>query len=161
MVSFSQVSPNGFVVDASLIVGVIQGLPEARRFAPLLKSAFTSSVTLGETFYIIHRRAPKTTHVVIESAMVGLGVTVEPVSIEIVRHFNALKDIDGLRVTQQLSQGVLPVNLKKLSLGDMICLGQAMTLNLPVLTGDKHWLTLSEHGLGIDLWDFRDPQLVI
>jgi hypothetical protein len=64
-------------------------------------------------------------------------------------------------VTQQLSQGVLPVNLKKLSLGDMICLGQAMTLNLPVLTGDKHLLTLSEHGLGIDLWDFRDPQLVI
>lgn len=161
MASISQVSSDGFVVDASFIVAVIERLPEAQRFVPLLKSAFISSVTLGETFYIIHRRAPKITHMLIESAMVALGVSVQSVSVEMVRHFNLLKEIDGLRVKQQLSQGVLPANLKKLSLGDMVCLGQAMTLKVPVLTGDKHWSTLSEHGLEVDLWDFRDHKLFI
>jgi len=28
---------------------------------------------------------------------------------------------------------------------------------LPVLTGDRHWITLQPLGLGVDVYNFRDP----
>ena len=37
----------------------------------------------------------------------------------------------------------------------------ALERDLPVLTGDKHWLSLSVHGLEVSVFDFRDPSLTL
>ena len=144
-----------------MLVGLVQGLPEARRFTPVLMRATTNAVTLGETFYISIRRSPRATPALIESALLALGVAFEPVTINVARHFNELKRIDALRVAEQQKGGVANSDCKKLSLGDMVCLGQAISLGLPVLTGDKHWETLIPHGLNIPVMNFRDPSLLV
>ena len=161
MTSFSQICPGKFVIDASVLVGLVQGLPEARRFTPVLMRATTSAVTLGETFYISFRRSPRATPALVESALLALGVAIESVTISVARHFNELKRIDALRVVEQQDGGVPHTDCKKLSLGDMVCLGQAISLGLPVLTGDRHWETLIPHGLSIPVMNFRDPALVV
>jgi len=47
--------------------------------------------------------------------------------------------------------------VQTLSLGDLCCLGYAAVAGLPVLTGDRHWMTLQPLGLGVDVYNFRDP----
>ncbi len=51
--------------------------------------------------------------------------------------------------------------MKSLSPGDMCCLSHALERDLPVLTGDQHWLTLGAHGLTLRIFDFRDPALAL
>ncbi|MGC8511948.1 MAG: hypothetical protein ACP5P1_02770 [Acidimicrobiales bacterium] len=51
--------------------------------------------------------------------------------------------------------------MKSLSLGDMCCLAHALEHDLPVLTGDQHWLTLGAHGLTLRIFDLRDPALAL
>jgi PIN domain nuclease of toxin-antitoxin system len=43
----------------------------------------------------------------------------------------------------------------------MCCLAHALEHHLPVLTGDRHWLTLGTHGLALQIFDFRDPALAL
>ncbi|MHB1929779.1 MAG: PIN domain-containing protein, partial [Acidimicrobiales bacterium] len=73
--------------------------------------------------------------------------------------FADLKEIDALSRADQAARGVARV--KSLSLGDMCCLAHALQHNLPVLTGDQHWPTLSAHGLTLQVFDFRDPALTL
>lgn len=70
-------------------------------------------------------------------------------------HFAPLKRIDAASRAAQLAQGAAPV--KSLSLGGLCCLAHGLEHELPVITGDRHWLTLGAHGLTLPIFDFRDP----
>lgn len=72
----------------------------------------------------------------------------------VVRHFAALKRVDAASRRAQQAAGAPQV--KSLSLADMTCLAYALEAGLPVLTGDKHWTTLSSYGLTLAVYDFRD-----
>jgi PIN domain nuclease of toxin-antitoxin system len=65
-----------------------------------------------------------------------------------------LKRIDATSRATQEAISTPPAEIKTLSLADMCCL--AVERGLPVLTGDKHWLTLT---LPIRVFDFRDEDL--
>ncbi len=156
---FSEVCPNGVVLDANFIVSLIQVDPIVRRFARYLAGARVSTVILGETFYILKKNTITVTEPQVEKALSGLGVLVEPVSIEVPRKFNFLKSIDSLRIAEQRKQGLSGRDVKSLSLGDLVCLGYASEVGLPVLTNEMHWFTLGKHGLTTTLLNYRDPQI--
>lgn len=67
-------------------------------------------------------------------------------------HFPALRTIDAARPAQQEVHG----EKATLSLADLAVLAHALTTDLPVLTGDRHWATLAPHGLSVDVHLFRD-----
>ena len=87
------------------------------------------------------------------------GVKVPPFELKAAMHFAHLKQIDAFSRADQEARGVAPV--KSLALGDMCCLAHALEHDLPVLTGDRHWLTLASHGLTLQIFDFRDPTLTL
>ena len=159
MATFSRDYPDGFVVDASFLVALVSLNPDAKRFAHLLKTAVTNAVNVGEVFYTTYRNSGIAS-AQIERAFGALGLSIDPVTIEMVRHFSDLKDVDAKRVLQQQNAGLVGQQVKKLSLGDLTCLSQGLVLGLPVLTGDKHWATLVPHGLPVAVVDFRDLQIV-
>lgn len=76
-----------------------------------------------------------------------------------VMRFAALKAIDDLAAVAQEEAGAHTI--KTLSFADLCCLAYALERDLPVLTGDKHWLSLSVHGLAVSVFDFRDPSLTL
>lgn len=156
---FSKVCSNGVVLDASFVVSLIQVDPLARRFAPHLRQSVITAVNLGEVFYILKKNTKEVTTDQVEKALSSLGVLVEPVTIEVARNFNSLRTKDGLMAEEQRAAGLSGNDVKKLSLGDLICLGHAMHVGLPVLTGDKHWSSIVKYGANFKILDFRDEQI--
>lgn len=96
----------------------------------------------------------------VESILIGYGITIEPFTVELARHFNELKEIDRKGREEQVTLGIPSKEIKRLSFADMACLSQANELNLPVLTGDMHWFKLGKHGLTTDLISLFDQNIV-
>lgn len=153
--------PGGEVlVDASLLVAILDNEPAALPFVAVLSRAIATSVNFGETLYKVEQLSgvgPR----LIETALLGLGLRVEPVGIAVARHFNDLKSIDTASRKAQRAARVSAGKIKSLSLADIVCLAFAIEERLPVLTGDKHWCTLRPHGLAVEVFDYRDRATIL
>lgn len=151
----SQLPAGPLVADASFLISVAEADVLAMRFSAALARCSVSAVTFGEVFYKLEQKsgmASESTYAMFS----GLGVTCDPVTDEHARLFAQLKDIDA--ASRAAHAGSKPA--KSLSLGDIVCLSHAIVAgNLPVLTGDKHWLTLPAHGLPLAVFDYRDTTL--
>jgi len=144
------------LADASFLLSVAAADPAAMRFVSVLARTTVTSVNFGEVLYTLARRAgadPELT----EDTFRSLGVRIEAVEVDHVRQFALLKRVDLRSRAAQVTAG--PVQVRSLSLGDMCCLGFALSNDLPVLTGDRHWATLRQHGLTAPIYDYRDGHL--
>lgn len=147
--------PDGPVVlDASFVLALLDGEDAAQRFAAVLARGVVPAVTAGETFYKLHAAAG-IDPAQVEDGLIALGVELVDLPVAAARHFPALRALDARRREEQRAAGDKPV--QTLSLGDLCCLGYAIHARLPVLTGDRHWASLPPLGLGVDVYDFRDP----
>lgn len=150
----ARVVPGGpVVVDASFLIDLFRSQPEAQRFLPVLGRAVVTTVNLGEALYKLGQ-STATKPATIEGALAGPGLTIVDVDVLVARRFLELKDIDEKSTTAQEGAGRGPA--KTLSLGDLVCLGYALEHHLPVLSADRHWTTLANHGLGVPVFDYRD-----
>lgn len=145
------------LADASFLVAIAESDPDAARFVSVLRRSSVTTVNFGEVLYKLAQKAGMAVQTTEQVFAGALGVMIEPVELAVVRHFSALKQIDAASRSAQTASGAAPV--KSLSLADMTCLGYAIERGLPVLTGDKHWLTLAEHGLRVSVYDFRNLSL--
>jgi PIN domain nuclease of toxin-antitoxin system len=153
-----QLPDGALVVDASFLLGVLASNPEAQRFTGVLRRSHLAAVNFGEVLYKLHQRAGIGAQATAYQLRTQ-GVTVEAFGPVAAMHFPALKAIDAAAEAAQIAADP-ECDVKHLSLADMSCLAHAMAKDLPVLTGDKHWLTLRPHGLTLDIFDFRDPALL-
>lgn len=144
--------PDGRVVlDASFVIALLDGEDAAQRHSRVLSRSVVSSITLGEVYAKFAWRAgiePTT----IESGLRSLGAQLVDFPVAAAAHFPALRVIDAARRAQQKADGEKAATL---SLADLAVLAHATVLDLPVLTGDRHWATLSPHGLDVDVHLFR------
>jgi PIN domain nuclease of toxin-antitoxin system len=143
------------LVDASFVLGVLFGERAAVRFTSVLSRSSIVDVNLGEVFYKVDQRMP-TPPLDVARALAAQGVRVVELGISGVAHFPMLKKLDGRGRGSRRSKGSGSV-ARSLSLADMACLSVAIERDLPVLTGDAHWLTLA---LPVRIEMYRDPALV-
>lgn len=144
------------LVDASLLVGIIDSDRDACLFIPILSRCVVTSINFGEMLYKLEQLLDADPQKV-ESAFVGLGLQIDSFGLSAARNFNGLKKIDELSRSTQLAAGVAQHMVKSLSLADLVCLSYGLDAKLPILTGDKHWCTLSQYGYGGVVFDFRSP----
>ena len=156
MASKTALPAGRILVDASLLVGIVEGYPEALPFIPVLSRSVITSVNFGETLYKLEQLSGLDPQDV-ERALFGLGLQVEPFGLAAARNFNKLKSIDAASRKAQLAAKVAPGKVKSLSLADMVCLSYGLDTKLSILTGDKHWCTLHKHGLTVAVFDYRNP----
>lgn len=149
--------PSGkILVDASLLIGIIDSDPDACLFIPILSRCVATSINFGETLYKLEHLLGADPQKV-EGALVGLGLQIDSFGLSASRYFNKLKNIDELSRDAQLVAGVAKSAVKSLSLADLACLSYGLDANLPILTGDKHWCTLGKYGFEGVVFDFRSP----
>jgi len=144
------------LVDASLLVGIIDRDPDACLFIPILSRCVVTSVNFGEMLYKLEQLLDVDPQKV-ESAFVGLGLQIDSFGLSAARNFNELKKIDELSRSTQLAAGVAKHMVKSLSLADLACLSYGLDAKLPILTGDKHWCTLNQYGFRGVVFDYRSP----
>lgn len=156
MVTKSTLPPGKILVDASLLIGIIDSDPDACLFIPLLPRCVVTSVNFGETLYKLEQLLGADSRKV-ESAFAGFGLQIDSFGLSAARYFSGLKKIDERSRAAQLRAGVAKNAIKSLSLADLACLSFGVDTNLPILTGDKHWCTLQEHGFTGAVFDFRSP----
>jgi len=145
------------VVDASFLIALAEQDPDAARFVSMVSRAVVTSVNMGEVLYKLDQRAGMTAASTEHLFTRVLGLQVDAVDLAVTRHYPELKRIDARsRVAQTV--GTTPSSL---SLADMTCLAYAQEAGLGVLTGDRHWTTLSAHGLDVPVYDFHDASLTV
>ena len=148
------------LVDASLLVAILDNEPAALPFVAVLSRSIATSVNFGETLHKVEQLSGVGPRLV-ETALIGLGLRVAPVDIGVARHFNNLKTIDTASRKAQRAARVPTGRIKSLSLADIVCLAFAIEARLPVLTGDKHWCTLRPYGLEVEVFDYRDRATIL
>jgi PIN domain nuclease of toxin-antitoxin system len=125
--------PSGkILVDASLLIGIIDSDPDACLFIPILSRCVATSINFGETLYKLEQLLDVDPQKV-ESAFVGFGLQIDSFGLSAARYFNKLKKIDESSLSYSLDA------------------------KLPILTGDKHWCTLGPYGFEGTVFDFRSP----
>lgn len=144
------------LVDASLLIGIIDSDSDACLFIPLLSRCVITSVNFGETLYKLEQLLGADPQKV-ERALVGYGLQIDSFGLSAARYFPELKRIDAVSHNAQLAAGVTLSKIKSLSLADLACLSYGLDAKLPILTGDKHWCTLRQHGFMGAVFDFRSP----
>jgi PIN domain nuclease of toxin-antitoxin system len=118
---------NEVVFDASALLALINAEPGHEKVSPYIPGAFISSINLAE--------------VVTKLSEAGLSQDVirsvlEPLKLSVVSFEKEDAYATGLLRSTTKSLG--------LSLGDRACLVVSKRLNLPVLTTDKLWASLSD-----------------
>ncbi len=147
--------PSGkILVDASLLIGIIDSDPDACLFIPILSRCVATSINFGETLYKLEKLINADPQKV-ENAFVGLGLQVDSFGLSAARYFCELKKLDDLSRSAQLESGVIKSAVRSLSLADLACLSYGLDAKLPILTGDKHWTTLRQYGFAGAVFDFR------
>lgn len=144
------------LVDASLLIGIIDSDSDACLFIPILSRCVATSINFGETLYKLDQLLGADPQKV-ERALVGYGLQVDSFGLSAARYFSELKRMDSLSRSTQLNAGVISSKVKSLSLADMACLSHGLDTKLPILTGDKHWCSLRQHGFTGAVFDFRNP----
>lgn len=147
------------VVDASFLIGLADHDRDAARFTDVRARASITATNFGEVLYKLAQVGLPAART--EQIFLGLGITVDDVSLADVRHFPDLKRIDAASRSAQAAAKVPTEQIKTLSLADLTCLGYALQRGLPVLTGDQHWLRLAAHGLTVAVHDYRDSALTL
>jgi ribonuclease VapC len=147
------------VVDASYLLALADQDADAARFMEIRSRAVITAVNFGEVLYKLAQAGRPAAET--EQIFLGLGITLDEVALTDVRHFPDLKGIDAASRSAQHAASTSAGSVKSLSLADMTCLGYALHRSLPVLTGDRHWLSLAAHGLTVAVYDFRDPALTV
>lgn len=142
------------LVDASLLIGIIDSDPDACLFIPILSRCVVTSINFGETLYKLEQLLDVDPQKV-ESAFVGLGLQIDSFGLSSARYFYDLKKVDEVSRNAQLGAGVAKNLIKSLSLADLACLSYGLDAKLPILTGDKHWCTLRKYGFEGAVFDFR------
>lgn len=151
----TQLPAGPLVADASFLISVAEADAPAMRFVSVLQRCRISTVTFGEVCYKLEQKSGVAAADTL-TTFAGLAVALDPVTTAHALLFSQLKSIDA--ACRAAHTG--PKQAKSLSLGAMVCLAHAMSAgNLPVLTGDKHWLTLPTYGLPLAVFDYRDPAL--
>jgi PIN domain nuclease of toxin-antitoxin system len=149
--------PSGkILVDASLLIGIIDSDPDACLFIPILSRCVATSINFGETLYKLEQLLDVDPQKV-ESAFVGFGLQIDSFGLSAARYFNKLKKIDESSRNAQVGAGVAKNAIRSLSLADLTCLSYSLDAKLPILTGDKHWCTLGPYGFEGTVFDFRSP----
>jgi len=133
------------VLDASFIIALLQRHPGATALAHVLPRGILTAVTAGEIFYKIAATGGAEPDR-IEAVLRAQGVRIADLSVAAAHHFPRLRRIDAARRAEQKDRGE---RAPALSLADLCVLGYAAALDLPVLTGDRHWATLAPHGLAV------------
>ena len=119
-------NPRGIVLDASAVLAVLIGEEGAGNVVPYLPAGCISTVNLAETLAVVVREGADVRTAV---ELVGrLSLAVIDFTHSHVRHVGAV---------QRYARS------HNLSLGDCCCLGVAVSLGLPVLTGDRRWADLT------------------
>lgn len=145
------------VVDASYVIAVIDSEEAAMRLRPVLARSRLTSVTAGEVFCKVVAKSGLGVEEV-EVLFTTLGMEVVDVSMDVTRRFPALRAMDAARRAEQENNGEKAASL---SLADLCVLGYAWSIDAPVLTGDRHWSTLTAHGLSVPVYDFRDSSTTL
>lgn len=154
--------PSGDVLfDASFLVGVLSRDPAAAGFTPRLYDGSITMLNLVEVLdFFMARSATRIDPVEFEVGLIGAyGIDVLPVDSDLVSDMVALRALDELSTRAQRDAGVPVGRERSLAMADRACLATARARGLPVLTGDRHWLSLKPLGLDVDVYDFRDPAL--
>jgi PIN domain nuclease of toxin-antitoxin system len=153
-VPLARVVPEGTVaVDATFLIDLLRSQADAQKFVAVLGRSVATAVNFGEALYKLGQSST-TKPAVIENALTSTGLMIADVDLRVARRFLELKDIDKKSTVAQERAGMAPA--KTLSLGDLACLGYALEHGLPALTADRHWTTLSKHGLTVPVFDYRD-----
>lgn len=140
------------VLDASFVLAVLDGEPAAMRLVDLLRGSVMPSPTAGEVYLTVAERsglAPAQ----VEAVLLAYGVRLVDLPVTATHHFPHLRRIDVARRQKAQKAGQRPFSL---SLGDLIVLGHALQAGLPVLSGNRYWATLGDHGLTVAVhmyWD--------
>lgn len=134
-------SKSAFVLDASAFLAYLQGEPGAELVADaLVQGVAISAVNWAEVLSKLAERGqnPDTvaTHLV-EQGLLNKAILVHPLDEALARAIAKL---------------YLPTRSFGLSLGDRACLALALNLNLPALTADRAWKSLS---LGVNVHCIR------
>jgi PIN domain nuclease of toxin-antitoxin system len=145
--------PDGpLLLDASFVLAVLDADPDATRFASVLSRSVITAVNFGEVLYKVESVAGLPPDEV-ASELLATGLGVDPVDTADALRFAELKRVDG--ATRDIPRGPRGGKRRSLSLADLCCLAHAIEHGLPVLTGDRHWLTVAETGLPLHIIDFR------
>ncbi len=144
------------LVDASLLIGILDSDKDACLFIPILSRCVTTSINFGEVLYKSEELLG-TDPQKVESAFVGFGLQIDSFGLSSARNFNELKRVDLASRKAQLAAGVKANVIKSLSLADIACLSYGLDARLPILTGDRHWCILSQYGFRGVVFDFRSP----
>jgi PIN domain nuclease of toxin-antitoxin system len=122
-----------FVLDASALLALLQGEPDADRVAAVLPSSVMSSVNLSE---VASKLADKEMPAkLVQRTLSGLDLSVREFDEQMAYEAGALRS-----ATAALG----------LSLGDRACLALAQRLKLPALTSDTSWRQLNIKSIKVE-----------
>lgn len=152
--------PDGpLLVDASFVLALLDADSDAVRFADVLSRSVITAVNLGEVLYKVESVAGLPPDEV-ATGLLAAGLHVDPVDTADALRFAELKRLDVTLRTAARGRGSGDRGKKRsLSLADLCCLAHAAQHEMPVLTGDRHWLVVADAGLSVHVIDFRDPDV--
>lgn len=136
------------LLDASAVLGWLNDDPGADLVDAALPDGLISSVNFTEVLYLVASMGSPPAEVAADLAQLGLVVL--PFTAAHAARVPELKAIDREAQAGQRAAGRR--RPKSLSLGDLCCLATALDGGWPVLTGDRHWLTLP---LPVPVIDYR------
>ena len=150
----ASVLPDGLVVlDASFVIALLEGDPDAARHAEVLARGVISSLTLGEVHDALAQRAgiaPDTT----EQALRALGAHLLDLPLAAATHFPALRAAEAARHAAQTAAG--EEGAAALSIAELAVLAHAMATGLPVLTANTGQTVLAAHGPDLEVHHYRE-----
>ena len=152
------------VLDASAVLTFLAREPGWEYVDERFEDVLISAVNLGEVLYKVAEEGsdPQET----AEDLISYGLRVMPVTAEHAARLPALREVDraarmpadrsgpGQTATRPGSRSSRRSERRTLSLADMCCLALAWESSTPVVTGDRHWLTLD---LPFPVVDYRDP----
>jgi ribonuclease VapC len=137
------------VLDASAVLTWLAAEPGEAYVDPLLEGGLISAVNLGEVLYKVAEHGSDPAEIAEDLA--GYGLRTIPFTPSQAALLPTLRATDRLARGESRRRGVR----HSLSLADLCCLALACELGAPVVTGDRHWLSLD---LPVPVIDFRDPR---
>jgi ribonuclease VapC len=138
------------LLDASAVLGWLDDDPGADVVDAALPDALISSVNFTEVLYLVAAMGSRPEEIAADLSQLGLVVL--PFTAAHAARVPELKALD--RTAQEEQRAAGRRRPKSLSLGDRCCLATALDGGWPVITGDRHWLTIP---LGVPVIDYRGP----
>jgi PIN domain nuclease of toxin-antitoxin system len=152
------------VLDASAVLTFLAEEPGWEYVDERFEDVLISAVNFGEVLYKVAEEGSDPQGTAVD--LVSYGLRVIPLTAEHAARLPALREVD--RAARLAASGSRPGQTaahpgsrpsrrpgrRTLSLADLCCLALAWESSTPVVTGDRHWLTLD---LPFPVVDYRDP----